>query len=94
MSTIANILQGWANYMEGSKYTKRMMESRLAICMQCPHKAEMGIVGRTVVQLVDVEANVFKCTKCNCPLASATAAPGKRCPLNKWLEAGLENEFY
>lgn len=88
------ILEGWVSYIEGSKYVKRMMESRLKICMECPERKELGYLGKVAVKLVDKEANVFMCTKCGCPLASATAAPGKRCPLNKWLEAGMQNEFY
>ena len=89
MSLIKQILEGWANYVESSKYTKKMMEYRLEICMKCPFKEKMGTVMTTVVQAIHEDGSVYKCSKCNCPLASATASPTKKCPEGKWEEAGV-----
>lgn len=82
--TLANIAQGWYNYIEGSPETKQRMYKRLQICDTCEFKVEMDAFGQAMVKSINSTASTFKCGKCNCPLAGATASPHKKCPENLW----------
>lgn len=90
MSTLFNIATGWYNYIEGSQYTKDLMKYRLEKCDTCPFKKQLSAAGQLLVTSINHEGSLFKCEKCGCPLAAATAAPKKECPIGRWGMAGTE----
>jgi len=93
LSQLINIAEGWFDFIQGTPYTKELMRFRLAICDNCPQKKQMSALGKFLVSTVNNEASLFKCAKCNCLLASKTAAPGSKCPLGKWDIAGTETQL-
>lgn len=94
MDSLVTIATGWANFIKADHHTKQMMRERLAICNNCPHKQELNSLGQILVKAIHSSANLFKCSKCKCPLSAATAAPNKTCPIGKWGEFGSSKNYY
>lgn len=93
MSKLTNIAEGWYNYLVGAAYTRKLMRSRLAICDDCPSKAQVSKLGQVLAKGLNLEDSTYMCKKCSCPLGAKTAATKETCPLGKWGIAGTEN-FY
>lgn len=81
MNTVGTILKSWLLYIQGSSYTKHLMEKRIAICLQCPHKSEA--------------LGFLQCGLCKCPLAGKVAHPDNSCPdkPKRWAEVADEDFF-
>ena len=86
LKTLADIAKGWYLFAQGSEETKQRMAERLAICNRCEYKTQMNTLGALIVSKINEEASIYKCGKCNCPLAGSTASPDKKCPMNLWPE--------
>jgi len=89
MSTLSHIARGWKEFLKGDEYTKHLMSERLAICDGCIHKQQLGKAGKILVKMVNEQASLYKCAKCNCPLSPKTANPTGECPIGKWGIAGV-----
>lgn len=93
LKKLRDIAEGWFDFASGSPATKELMAFRLDKCDACPEKIEMTALGQVLVSTINNEASLYKCKKCNCPLASKTAAPGATCPIGKWDIAGTESMY-
>lgn len=90
---LQNIAEGWYNYIASSKYTQRLMKSRLDICDTCSKKEQLSPIGKKIVSAINEEGSLFRCGECKCPLAAKTASPSESCPLGKWSIAGTESIY-
>lgn len=63
---------------------KETIKKRLAICDTCEYKKQLSQTVISVVTLIHETASIYKCGKCNCPLAGKTANMKSECPLKKW----------
>lgn len=87
---LTKIAESWYDFSTADEYTKQLMAFRLRICDACPEKVQMSKVGQILVQFINEEASLYKCNKCQCPLAAKTAGAENTCPLGKWGMAGSE----
>jgi len=94
VDSLTTIAEGWINFIKADHQTKQMMRERLKICNSCSYKQEITPAGQVLLKLIHSSANLFKCSKCKCPLSAATAAPSKTCPIGKWKEFGNSNNYY
>ncbi|RUP42215.1 MAG: hypothetical protein EKK63_02640 [Acinetobacter sp.] len=94
MDSLLSIMTGWANFIKADHHTKQMMRERIAICNTCPFREEITPLGQKLLKFIHSSANLFKCSKCKCPLSAATASPSKACPIGKWKEFGNSNNYY
>jgi hypothetical protein len=81
---LTEIALGWFNVANASPAQQQMIHYRLAICDECPNKAQLSPIGKRVVEAINDKASTFYCKNCGCPLASKTASPGSTCPISKW----------
>lgn len=81
MDSLGTIVKSWQLYLQGSSYTKQLIEKRVAICMQCPHKT--NAIG------------FLQCGLCFCPLSGKTAHPDAECPdkPKRWTKVNDESYF-
>lgn len=80
MSNLIQIAQAWYNFATATPRLKAIMEKRLAICNDCPHKQQIGKFGQEIVKAIHSEGSVYKCGLCKCPLAGKTACLNCSCP--------------
>lgn len=75
---VAQILEGWTNYLIPPKSMKELIEAvheeRIAICNSCSENTKN----------INPNAVFAACNVCKCPLSSKTRALTTSCPLNKW----------
>lgn len=90
---LLEIAKSWYDFITADNHTKSMMQSRLEICDKCPFKAQISPVGQQFLTTINSEANLFKCTKCGCPLAAKTARYDNKCPINKWGVGGSDSMY-
>lgn len=90
---LINIAEGWHNYIMSSKYTQKLMKSRLDICDECPKKEQLSFIGQKIVGAINKEGSLYRCGHCKCPLAAKTASVNESCPLGKWGIAGTESMY-
>lgn len=90
MGKLANIIQGWKNYLFESKDIEDLAIERAHFCAKCPF-AEEGIVPDLIDDRIeDVQGMV--CNKCYCPLSAKLRSPEESCPIGKWHGIGV-NRF-
>jgi len=86
MSKVANILEGWAKYAQDKMgkldpATKKLAESRMAICDECPIRVGDICAPWKSVEHTDGDREVLGC---GCMLAAKTLVDGETCPAGKW----------
>lgn len=81
---LSEIASGWKNFIESSPEHQQMINYRLNVCDGCPMKEQMSPIGKMLVQAINDQASIYRCSKCKCALASKTASPESQCPLSYW----------
>lgn len=84
MINLLEIATGWYKFIQGSKATRSLMQSRLNKCSKCIYRQQLDKTGRVLVQAIHKEGSVYKCGLCHCPLAGLTANPMSSCKAGKW----------
>ena len=91
---LKEIAKGWYNFVVASAEHKQMIEERLAICDQCPHKQQISTTGQALIHAINKQGSIYYCGQCGCPLAGKTANPESSCPLSKWVNWVTPQSYY
>ena len=92
MNKLTNIAKGWFTFANQPVALKGVIEARLNTCDTCDDKVQMNDLAQTVVSIINEEGSTYKCGRCGCPLASATASMPYSCVDKKWRPISPEEE--
>lgn len=81
---LKEIAKGWIDFVYAPEENKPVIEKRLAICNDCEYKVQLSKTAINIITMVHEKASIYKCGKCNCPLAGKSANMESKCPLGKW----------
>ena len=80
---IAEILNGWENFIDKSEVTETMAKDRATICKVCPYAKSNGILKAFVKdKLTEVQGSY--CDLCKCPLSAKVRSMNSKCDIDKW----------
>ena len=82
MIKIANILDGWRNYIDKSEVSESRAQARAKICAVCPNarKSLLAVFVRDSIKHIEG----YECSKCGCPLSGKLRSKNEKCPIGKW----------
>lgn len=83
MLNIANILNGWKNFLVRSEVTEKLARERAEHCATCEH-AKHGLLTAFIDDdLTEIQGEY--CSKCEgCPLSAKVRSENEKCPVGKW----------
>lgn len=84
MNRLTHIAKGWFTFANQPVALKGVIEARLNTCDTCDDKVQMNDLAQVVVSIINEEGSTYKCGRCGCPLASATASMPYACVAGKW----------
>jgi len=90
VSKLANIIDGWKNYLFENKDVEDLANERAHFCAKCPFAVEGLVTDLIDDDIVDIKGMV--CDKCHCPLSAKLRSVEESCPIGKWHGIGL-NRF-
>lgn len=83
MINIANILNGWKNYVFKNKDIEELAKQRAVICANCDF-SKKGSYQQLMPDYSLKNVKGYKCNKCGCPLSAKLRSEKETCPINKW----------
>ena len=81
---LANIIDGWSNYLIENPTTEVTAKKRASICASCPNAKFVGGVSTIIVDNKTKEIRGLVCDLCNCPLSAKVRSKNDYCPAGKW----------
>jgi len=82
MSKMANILNGWKNFISKSEVIEVIAVERATICIDCPEMSEGKLLAMIKDDLTEIQGHY--CNICSCPLSAKIRSEKEFCPLKKW----------
>lgn len=79
---LANIINGWHNFISQTEVTERLASDRAMECIGCPH-AKKGVLTAFIKDdFKEIEG--YYCDLCKCPLSAKIRSVNEKCDIGKW----------